>query len=331
MNKDPGVGIVLIGRNLGALLDETLEAALKQNAPVVYVDSGSTDSSIKRARAHNVAVIALDAAQPYTAARARNAGARFLLKQNPLLEFFQFVDGDCLLAENFIAHALQVMKADSNISIVCGRRRERFPQTSIYNQLAALEWETPSGEITHCGGDALVSVRAFLEVSGYDARMIAGEEPEMCLRLRRRGWKIWSIDADMTYHHGQMKHFSQWWRRNVRAGHAYAEGVWMHGRARERHWVRESASIWLWGAGVWSVAFGLAKFSCGLSLGLILGYPMLAARIYTRSKKRGWRRHNAQLYALSCVIGKFPQLQGQLLFLANLARGRATRLLEYSK
>ena len=331
MINEPAVGIVLIGRNLGALLDETLDAALNQNAPVVYVDSGSTDSSIKRARARNVQVIALDTAKPYTAARARNAGAEFLLNQNPLLEFFQFVDGDCLLAENFIARALQVMNADSNISIVCGQRRERFPQTSIYNQLAALEWETPSGEIAHCGGDALVRVRAFLQVSGYDADLIAGEEPEMCLRLRRAGWKIWSIDEDMTHHDGQMKHFSQWWRRNVRAGHAYAEGAWMHGRARERHWVRESASIWIWGAGVWSVALGLAKFSHGLSLGMILGYPMLAARIYTHSKKRGWSTHNAQLYASSCVVGKFPQLQGQLLFLANRARGRVTGLLEYSK
>ena len=327
MNEN--TGIVVIGRNPGAMLAESLRAASQQSAHVVYVDSGSTDESVHVAHSQNIAVIVLDTSQPYTAARARNAGADFLLHQNPSLEFFQFVDGDCLLAENFIARALMAMQTDARIAIVCGQRRERFPEQSVYTQLAALEWEMPRGEIAYCGGDALIRVRAFLKVNGYDARLIAGEEPEMCLRIRRAGWKIWSIDADMTYHDARLLHFSQWWQRNVRAGHAYAEGAWMHGREAERHWVRESASIWFWGAGVWSAALAFRKISHGASLGLLLGYPLLTARIYQRSRARGWSPRNAKLYAVFCVLGKAPQLQGQLLFLLNRLRGRATRLIEH--
>ena len=323
------IGIVVIGRNLGALLDASLSAATKQAAPVVYVDSGSTDDSIRRAQAQNIDVVALDALQPYTAARARNAGAFALLEKFPSLEFIQFVDGDCMLAKNFIAHALTLFESDARIAVVCGQRRERFPDVSVYNRLAALEWETPRGEIAYCGGDALIRVRAFFQVNGYDARLIAGEEPEMCLRLRRAGWKIWGTDADMTYHDARMRHVSQWWQRNVRAGHAYAEGAWMHGRAPEHHWVRESASIWFWGAGVWSAALALSKISRGTSLVLLLGYPLLATRVYRRSRVRGMSERDSKLYALSCVAGKFPQMQGQLLFLLNRARGRATRLIEH--
>jgi GT2 family glycosyltransferase len=317
MQNQNSVGIVVIGRNLGARLQETLRAALKQNAPVVYVDSGSTDDSVARAHAQNVAVVALAASQPFTAARARNAGAQFFIQKFPSLEFLQFVDGDCLLADGFIANARAVMRAQPRVAVVCGQRREQFPDASVYHQLLALEWQAPRGEITACGGDALVRVRAFLHVNGYDARLIAGEEPELCLRLRRAGWKIFGIDAAMTYHDARMTKFAQWWQRAARAGHAYAQVAWQHRRARERFWVHESASIWFWGAGVWLGAFGLAEFSRGASLALLLGYPLLVARIYARMRRRGWSERDARLYACFCVLAKFPQLQGQLQFLVH--------------
>lgn len=319
---DSSIGIVVIGRNVGALLGESLQAVQTQSNCVVYVDSGSTDDSDALAQSYHVPVVTLDASQPYTAARARNAGAQILLREHPQIEYIQFVDGDCLLADEFLSNALEIMRSDTRIAVVGGQRRERFPQASVYNQLAALEWELPTGEIEYCGGDAFVRVTAFLQVNGYNPHLIAGEEPEMCLRLRRAGWKIWGIPVVMTYHDARMAQFAQWWGRSVRAGHAYAEGAWMHGRGPERHWVRESASIWFWGAGVWGAALGLAKYSRGASLGLLLSYPLLAARVYKRSLARGWRAEDARAYALFCVLGKFPQLQGQVLFLARYLRGK---------
>lgn len=318
MEEKNSAAIVLIGRNLGALLDETLHAALRVGVPLVYVDSGSADASVQCAREKNIPVVELDAALPYTAARARNAGAEFLLRAFPSLGFFQFIDGDSLLDEHFIARARQVMQEDSDIAIVCGRQYERFADASIYTRLLALEWDSPRGEIEACGGNALVRVRAFVQVGGYDARLRAGEEPELCLRLRRAGWKIFAIDADMAIHDARMTRFGQWWKRAARAGHAYAEIAWMHGREREHLWVKESASIWFWGAGVWLGALGLAKSSRGSSLALLLGYPLLVARIYARMRKRGWSASDARLYALFCVLAKFPQLQGQLQFFFKL-------------
>lgn len=320
------VGIVLIGQNPGARLDRALDAALKQTARVVYVDSGSTDGSIGRAEAHGAAVVALDASQPYTAARARNAGAQFLLQQDPAPEFFLFVDGDCLLAEGFIRVARAVMESDPCIAVVCGQRRERFPEVSVYQELLALEWQAPVGEILYFGGDAMVRIGAFVRVNGYNADLIAGEEPDLSLRLRRAGWKIWGIDAVMTYHDAQMTHFREWWERSARAGYAYAEGAWRQGRAPERHWVHESASIWFWGAGVWLGAVGLAKPTRGASFALLLGYPFLAARIYARRRAEGWGERSARLYAVFCVLAKFPQLQGQMRFVSSRVRGRLTAL-----
>ena len=130
-------------------------------------------------------------------------------------------------------------------------------------------------------------VAAVREAGGYDPELIAGEEPELCLRMRRLGWTISRIDAEMTLHDAAMTRFGQWWRRMLRAGHAYAEGAARHGRGPERHWVRETRSNWLWGLGVPFFGLALAAPTGGISLLLLLSYPVLAVRIYLGSRRRG--------------------------------------------
>ena len=88
-----------------------------------------------------------------------------------------------------------------------------------------MEWDTPVGEAAHCGGDALVRTAALVPSGGYREDLIAGEEPELCVRLRTAGWKVWRIDHEMTRHDIALHSFAQWWKRSVRSGHAYAEGA----------------------------------------------------------------------------------------------------------
>lgn len=327
--REARVGIVVIGRNEGARLEGALLSALAQTPRVVYVDSGSSDGSAARARAHDVPVIELDPAIPFTAARARNAGGAFWLKREAQLEFLLFVDGDCELAPGFLARAIAALDGDHSVAVVCGKRRERFPNASIYNRLTNIEWDWPSGETGSCGGDAVVCLGAFCQVGGFDPNWIAGEEPEFCLRLRRAGWKILRIHAEMTLHDARLVHFSQWWRRSVRAGHAYAQGAWRYGRDAEHHWLRESLSIWFWGAVLWGPALVFAKPSKGVSLALLFGYPALLMRIFLRGRSRGLGPEDAALYATFCLLAKFPQLQGQIQFLQSRTSKKPTRLIEY--
>ena len=93
------VGIVAIGRNEGARLEACLASVSGQVGAVVYVDSGSTDGSVEMARARGVEVVALDMSKPFTAARARNAGAERLQEVAPDVRYVQFVDGDCAVVE----------------------------------------------------------------------------------------------------------------------------------------------------------------------------------------------------------------------------------------
>ena len=307
------IGAVVIGRNEGARLERSLQALAGQVAQIVYVDSGSTDGSVAAARGLGAEVVELDMQQPFTAARARNAGVAALSEEITLV---QFLDGDCILRDGWLAAAEAHLSAHPQLAVVCGRRREEHPQTSIYNSLVDAEWDTPPGEARACGGDALMRLEALRAVGGYRAEMIAGEEPELCQRLRRAGWQIWRLDAEMTWHDAQITRFSQWWRRSLRAGHAFAEGAALHGAGPDRHWVAETRRAVLWGALLPAVILLLALLTPWAAVGLMLLYPLQLLRLI-------WRGGAA--WGFFTLLGKFPEALGVLKYHMR----RDGRIIEY--
>lgn len=322
------LGIVVIGRNEGDRLQQCLLSVGDRIDDVVYVDSGSTDNSVSMAQSLGVRVVELDLSIPFTAARARNEGFDYLLKINPEIKFVQFVDGDCEIVPGWLEKAEAKISSSSKLAVVCGRRRERFPDRSIYNLLCDIEWNTPVGEAKACGGDAMIKVQAFKQVEGFNSSLIAGEESELCLRLRGEGWKILRMDLEMTLHDAQITRFSQWWRRSQRSGHAYAEGTWLHGSSPERHRIKETKSILLWGLIIPLIILGLLLPTHGWSLILLLSYPLMIYKIY-RYFRTKFDLKNALLYAINCIIIKFPQAQGQIQFYINKILKRQKSIIEY--
>ncbi|MBE9144854.1 glycosyltransferase [Planktothrix mougeotii] len=323
------IGLVAIGRNEGERLRKCLSSIIGSVDNAVYVDSGSTDNSVEIARSLGVDVIELDLSIPFTAARARNTGFEFLLQKNHELNYIQFVDGDCEIVAGWLNTAQQKLDENPNIGVVCGRRRERYPDASIYNRLCDIEWNTPIGETKACGGDAMMRVEALQQVSGFNPQLIAGEEPELCVRLRQKGWKIERLEAEMTLHDAQMTRFSQWWKRHLRAGYAYAEGAYLHGKPPENHWVRESRSIWLWGFIIPVLALILILPTHEWSLILFLAYPLLIYKTYRYYKTRGFSGSDSTWYSVSCMASKFPGLVGQIKFYFNQTLGKSNPLIEY--
>jgi GT2 family glycosyltransferase len=278
------------------------------------VDSGSTDGSVALARAFGAEVVELDRAQPFTAARARNEGLARATRLHPGVELVQFVDGDCELVPGWLERGSRELTGDPRLAVAIGRVRERDRERSVYNLLCDLEWSGPVGEVQSCGGNAMMRIAALAEVGGFDARLIAGEEPELSLRLRRAGWTLVRFDADMVLHDAAMTSFAQWWRRALRAGWAFAEGARLHGGSPERHWVRENLSILFWGVLLPGAALVLAWPTRGASLLLFGAHAALGARIANRSIRAGLPRREARIQALFMVLGKLPQGIGQLQF-----------------
>ncbi|OIQ39551.1 MAG: glycosyl transferase [Roseobacter sp. MedPE-SWde] len=313
----PRINAVVIGRNEGPRLLTCLASLAPQVSRLIYVDSGSTDGSPEAARALGVELVDLDMTRPFTAARARNAGLQRLHQEDG---FVQFVDGDCEVDAGWIPLAAQFLQQHPEVAVVCGRRRERFPAASLYNQLCDTEWDTPIGEAKACGGDALMRLEALRAVKGYRADLIAGEEPEMCLRLRQKGWKIWRIEAEMTLHDAQMTRFGQWWKRSRRAGYAFAQGAALHGAPPERHWVSETLRALIWG--------GVLPLFVLLSMLVITPWMGLAAAIYPLQLLRLTARMGLRPAWFS-LLGKFAECTGVLEFGWNQLRGRNRKIIEY--
>jgi len=319
------VGVVAIGRNEGTRLKRCIES-LSAATLVVYVDSGSRDGSAQWVSDQGIMVYDLDLSLPFTAARARNAGLRRLLEIAPDLPYVQFVDGDCELVETWLQRAVSFMETHPEVAALSGRLRERFPNRSVYNWLCDREWDGPVGEVRACGGIAMMRTIAIEAIGGYRDDMIAGEEPELCIRLRASGWRVWRLDADMALHDAAMTRFVQWWRRSMRAGYGDACGAYLHGASPERHRVWESRRAWLWGAWL--------PFAC-LLIGMVFGPLGWAAwTIYPLQGLRQTLRNHGPpgdrvLLALYQVLARFPEVCGQIKFHRDRVLGRHARLIEY--
>jgi glycosyltransferase involved in cell wall biosynthesis len=321
------VGVVVIGRNEGQRLVECLASVVAQAGNIVYVDSGSTDDSVAAAEEIGASVVRLNLAQPFTAARARNEGFAALMKIKPDSQFVQFIDGDCELVLGWLDAGVAFLSRRSDVAVVCGRRRERFSNASLYNRLCDVEWDTPIGATNACGGDCLVRVSAFEAVNGFRSQLIAGEEPELCVRLRESGWKIWRLDEEMSRHDAAIVLFRQWWVRVVRSGHAYAEVFWLHRRSPYGIYRREVTRAVVWG-GLMPLAIVLGSLFQAPFIAGTLIYPFQIGRI---ALHRGVALAGSWEYGLLITLGKFAELQGVLKFLWRRAWGRQAELIEYKK
>lgn len=329
------VGVVVIGRNEGERLRRCL-GSLKGSGitRLVYVDSGSTDGSVALARSMRFEVHELDTSAGFTMARGRNAGFAALLERYPDLRYVQFVDGDCEVEAGWIEKGRACLDAQPQVGAVAGRRRERHPEASVYNLLADIEWDQPVGLVKATGGDVMMRVEAFREGGGFNGAMIAGEEAEMFIRVRARGWRVCRLGESMTLHDAAMTRLGQWWRRTRRTGHAYAEGFALHGGAPEFHNRREVLRTLLW-AGLMPLLFmvsaGLGFLVSAwwwlLAAGAVLLHVVMFVKIGLgcrddRGRPQWW-------YAWFILLGRYPELLGILTYVVNRVRGKTTPLIEY--
>lgn len=336
------LGVVAIGRNEGERLRRCLRSLDGRGFVYVYVDSGSTDGSVELARSMGAEVVELDMSRPFSAARARNAGFERLKEVAPGLRFVMFLDGDCEVADGWLDRARQELEARPKAAVVCGRRREMFPEQSVYNRLADLEWDTPIGQAIACGGDSVMRSEAFEAVGGFDPTAIAGEEPELCQRLRRAGWSVWRVDAEMTRHDLAMTRFRQWWRRNYRSGYNGLDIVTRF-PGEDRLFVGELKRARAWGLG-WPIAVIFGDL-VGELIGLIAGVPMLGpalaglialalplqmARLAFKVRKKVDGPRTAIAYGVLTMIAKWANLAGQFGYILDRKRGRMARLIEYN-
>lgn len=320
-------GVVVIGRNEGQRLITCLRSVSGTTA-VVYVDSKSTDDSVTTARDLGANVVELDLGIPFTAARARNAGFDRLLTIRPDIQYVQFVDGDCELTPEWTNEAVLFLERRPSIAAVCGRLRERYPNRSIYNWLCDKEWDRPIGEVRSCAGNVMMRVQALKAAGGYREDVIAAEEDELCVRLRKANWQVWRLAEEMALHDAAMIHFGQWWRRTCRAGYAFAQGSYLHGAPPERHFSRETRRALTWG--LWLPMACIAATVIVPSIGWMtwLIYPLQLVRLTVNSQGTPSARLRLAFFQL---LGRFPEAIGFAMFWRDQLLGRRPQIIEHKQ
>jgi len=325
------VSVVIIGRNEGERLRRCLQSVNAADwqdlcPELIYVDSKSTDDSLRIAADAGAKCVILDDVSP-CAAKARNLGWKTAGG-----EFILFLDGDTELASGFVRAALVELK-DATLCAVWGHRRESNPDQSIYTRVLDLDWIYPAGRSLYFGGDVLVRRQALVQVGGFDGSLKAGEEPEMCARLRARGWQIEHLDIPMTKHDLAVRSLRGYALRCYRGGIAYAEVAHRMRTLGDGLWQREATRDLL--HGVLYMLFPLlvlATFAIHAAAGIVL--LALAGLVILRTAWRcRWKAPGQPLlcleYAVHAHLQKLPAVAGQFAWRRAHARSREIELVEY--
>lgn len=328
------LSVVIVGRNEGERLIRCIRSVQAINFPkeameIIYVDSGSTDNSPARAKALGVRVLTIQPERPVPTF-GRNAGWR--AAQAP---FILFLDGDTILQPDFVKAALSYF-TDAKIAAVWGHRRELYPNVSWYHRVLDLEWIYAAGASEFFGGDTLVRRHVLEEVEGYNTTQITtgGEEPEMCQRVRSRGYTILHIDCPMTLHDLAITRWSQYWRRSIRTGYSFAEVAVLFHHTDLPLWREESRNNLLRFSALTSfIAGGIIA-----ALALKTGWPLLLVVLITcfmclhTSWRTRWKSNDLYtllLYGIHSQFQHIPIALGQLLYYYHHWRKQRSNVIAY--
>ncbi|WP_395008342.1 glycosyltransferase [Undibacterium sp.] len=333
MTSKPIVSVVVIGRNEGARLNRCLTSIQESDMAagsleLIYVDSASTDDSLYQASTFDAQTILISDGKP-CAARGRNAGW-----QAATAPFVLFLDGDTILHPEFIKTALDTMRTESGVAVVWGHRREIAPEQSIYVRVLDLDWMYPPGDSEFCGGDALFRRSVLVRTGGFNDTLIAGEEPELCNRLRELGYKISHIDAAMTQHDLAITSFPPYWKRAFRAGYAYAQIAEQCRYMTHPLWSKEVKHHFVRGSLLAIAPILLIALSLTVPIALAF-FALLAMFVLARTMHQCkwksphfWTRFS---YAVHSHFQHLPIVLGQIDFYRHQFLGRERGLIEYKQ
>ena len=163
-------------------------------------------------------------------------------------------------------------------------------------------------------------MRSIAHNGYFDEGLKAGEEPDLCYRVRQSGGKIVCVDAPMVTHDLGMRSFSQYWQRGVFSGKGYAKVALRYWRNSEKLWLRElvvnfSEPLW------WGIVLAMGWYFGGIQSGvalLLVWWSMRAAQIAYAMRARHLGVARSLLYGVHCQLVRLPVAIGQIRALLGL-------------
>ncbi len=195
------LSVVLIAKNQEWNTARLIESVLDRTAcvfsrEVVLVDSASTDHTIEVASRYPITLLSLHSDQPLTPAAGRYVGYKYTLGDLVL-----FLDGDMELCEGWLEKALEVVQGAPHAGAVTGRVLDVPSDTNHKSWPVEPPFSDSVTEIRHGGGAALYRRSVLEEVGTFNPYLNSDEEPELCLRIRCKGYRVLRLDYPIAYHY----------------------------------------------------------------------------------------------------------------------------------
>lgn len=323
------ISIVIIGINVEKYIGECITSVLEADYPqgcleIIYVDGGSSDRSIEIAKGfHGVRIIELKDPHP-TPGKGRNAGIAAARH-----DIIQFLDADTILHPGWLRTACPYL--NGAVAAVAGRIQEKYPRKNIFHIIGNMEWGISSGKKGHefsqgpaktFGGIVLARKDAIDGTGGYDEGLVAGEDPDLSYRVRKNGWTVYRITAEMVMHDLNMNTFRHYCKRAFRSGHAYAEVGLRYRREKEKFFLSQLIRICI-GATLPAAMILLGILCRRTATGLFLA-TALSCRPFRKIRHFISPSQGISIAALYCghlSFAVYPQFFGVLRYLATCITG----------
>lgn len=218
----PSVSVVVCTRNGAATIRRTLDALWRLDYPeyeVIVVDDGSTDDTAALVAKHPVRLLRMTHGG---LSRARNAGLA-----SARGDVVAFVDDDAYPDPHWLRHLVVTLRGGGHVGV--GGPNFAPPDCGPVARCVAA---APGGprpvlltdtEAEHLPGCNMAFVRARLvEAGGFDPRFhAAGDDVDVCWRMRERGWTLGYSPAAVVWHYPRAS-VHAYWRQQQGYGRAEA-------------------------------------------------------------------------------------------------------------
>ena len=188
---------VIITRNQEAKVARVVRSVLDEplTEEVIVVDSASSDSTVDQAGEFQIKVVQFLDGQPLSPAGGRRVG--FELTSG---EFVLFLDGDMELLPGWTRRAVDLLSSRPDVAAVAGRVVNVIDDEPANPVIPDGRADVTELRCRHTGGMAMYRRSALEQVGGFHPYLHSDEEPELCLRIRRAGFRFLRLALPAALH-----------------------------------------------------------------------------------------------------------------------------------
>ena len=229
MNTLPHVTVALCVKNAAASIQEAVKSIIDQDYPhelieLIVVDGFSNDQTTR------IISEALQESDVKYTVRYENKGlgeARRIAAKEAKSEYILWVDGDLILANDYLRKSVGYMQRNPKIGIAAGRFNS-MSGSNLISTLENLEWITGDYQKRNCSNKSPESVciagsicriEAINQAGGFDSQITgAGEDVDLAYKMAKAGWKM-DFGVKATLWHKEKETWKGVWKENFWYGY----------------------------------------------------------------------------------------------------------------